>query len=139
MKDICITILGLLGGLFDSGKKWAKGTAVAGSSSKSFNYMGANTFTCKYITIPKPDFDVSNIIFVCKNTNYGSFGFYANNLNQYYTNYPKYVLTCYKYSSTSLSNGMPLNIKADEVVVTSNSFIIPIGGYEGEYEWIAFE
>ena len=120
-KEQCITILGLLGGLFDSGKKWASGTygditTIKSTSTQTLNIPISLNFKPTRIIIQ---------IDSMKNNGYVTANKFS--IDSFYVN----SSSAYAYFPTSVNYSIKLYITD----ITQNSFNLKYLSSSSSYSW----
>lgn len=129
-------------GSIATGKKWASGTATSGSGSIAFNQPGGNTQTHGYITISKTNINfIPKLIIVINrysSTEVGGYDYYSI-YDGYSTIYANGVVRSVPFLNHSYGEVNTHTFKADDRIITSDSYRIPVSPFSRNFEWYAFE
>lgn len=126
----------------NTGKKWASGLVVSSTTSIKFNYPGGYTDSYGFITISKTNIGFTPKLIIAINryvgTAAGGYDYYSI-YDGYSTIYANGVVRSAPFLNNSYGDVYTHTFKADDKIITTDNYIIPVAPYSCNFEWYAFE
>lgn len=125
-----------------TGKKWASGLVVSSSTSIKFNCPSGHTNSHGFITISKTNIGFTPKLIIAINryvgTAAGGYDYYSI-YDGYSTIYANGVVRSAPFLNNSYGDVYTHTFKADDKIITTDNYIIPVAPYSCNFEWYAFE